>query len=111
MPSFAPPHNGRGAGAGLLLLLSYWTRSTPSFAPPHNGRRAGAELLLLLYCSPTAAQTQRLNDSSLPRCLLPTGLGRAEEEGQSLLLRSSAAALVVAGQDGLQQQLALACNG
>ena len=51
-----------------------------------------------------------LDYSLLPRRLLPAGLGRAEEEGQALLLRSSAsaAALVAAGQDGRQLLLALA---
>ena len=59
-----------------------------------------------------AQKVRRLDDSLLPRRLLPACLGRAGEEGQVLLLRSSAsaAALVVAGQGGLQQQLALASD-
>ena len=57
-------------------------------------------------------KVRRLDDSLLPRRLLPVWLGRAEEEGQALLLRSSAsaAALVAAGQDGQQLLLALAGN-
>ena len=53
-----------------------------------------------------------LDDFLLPRRLLPAGLGRAEEEGQALLLRSSAsaAALMAAGQGGPQLLLALAGN-
>ena len=33
LSSFAPPDAVREAGAGRLLLLPYWTRSTPPFAP------------------------------------------------------------------------------
>ena len=53
---------------------------------------------------------RRLDDSLLPRQLLPAGLWRAGGEGQALLLRSCAlaAALVAAGQDGRQLLLALA---
>ena len=55
-------------------------------------------------------KVRRLDDSLLPRRLLPAGLWRAGGEGQALLLRSCAlaAALVAAGQDGRQLLLALA---
>ena len=55
----------------------------------------------------------RLDDSLLPRRLLPAGLWLAGGEGQALLLRSSAAAaaLVAAGQEGLQLLLLLALAG
>ena len=55
-------------------------------------------------------KVRRLDDSLLPRRLLPAGLWQAGGEGQSLLLRSYAlaAALVTAGQDGRQLLLALA---
>ena len=55
-------------------------------------------------------KVRRLDDSLLPRRLLPAGLGRAGIEGQVLLLGSCAlaAALVAAGQDGRQLLLALA---
>ena len=49
-PSFAPPGGvrGPGAGAGRLVLLTCWTRSTPSFAPPGGVRGAGAGRLVQL---------------------------------------------------------------
>ena len=49
MSSLAPPGGAHGAGAELLLLLPYWTRSRPwpSFAPP-GGAELGLERLLLL---------------------------------------------------------------
>ena len=50
MSSLEPPGGARGTGAGRLLLLPYWTRSTPSFAPPGAVRGAGAGRLLLLPC-------------------------------------------------------------
>ena len=60
--------------------------------------------------SRSACKVRRLDDSLLPRRLLPAGLWRAGGEGQALLLRSCAlaAALVAAGQDGRQLLLALA---
>ena len=57
-------------------------------------------------------KVRSLDDSLLSRRLLLAGLRRAGGEGQALLLRSSAsaAALVGAGHEGLQQLLALAWN-
>ena len=58
-------------------------------------------------------KVHRLDDSLLPRRLLPAGLGRAGQEGPALLLRSSAlaAALVESWLEGLQRLLlALAGN-
>ena len=54
-------------------------------------------------------KVRRLDDSLLPRRLLPAGWWQAEGEGQALLLRSCAlaVALVAAGQDGRQLLLAL----
>ena len=59
-PSFAQPGGVRGAGAGLLLLLRCWTRSTPSFALPGGVSGAGAAVLLLYWTRKIALLRRRL---------------------------------------------------